>query len=68
MDGEFLKIFKVNFLIDISKSHRAITLDATNPIFYCNRAAAFSRIGEFQKAVDDCNKAIRFDPKYGKGD
>jgi small glutamine-rich tetratricopeptide repeat-containing protein alpha len=42
-------------------------LDATNPIFYCNRAAAYSRIGEFQKAVDDCNKAIRFDPKYGKG-
>lgn len=45
---------------------RAIALDATNPIFYCNRAAAFSRIGEYQKAVDDCNQAIRFDPNYGK--
>jgi tetratricopeptide (TPR) repeat protein len=45
----------------------AIGLDATNPVFYCNRAAAFSRIGEYQKAVDDCNQAIRYDPNYGKG-
>ncbi|CRK94547.1 CLUMA_CG008049, isoform A [Clunio marinus] len=45
---------------------RAIGLDATNPVFYCNRAAAYSRIGEYQKAVDDCNQAIRYDPNYGK--
>lgn len=45
---------------------RAIALDATNPIYYCNRAAAFSRIGDYQKAVDDCNQAIRYDPNYGK--
>jgi small glutamine-rich tetratricopeptide repeat-containing protein alpha len=44
----------------------AIGLDATNPVFYCNRAAAFSRIGEYQKAIDDCNQAIRYDPNYGK--
>jgi small glutamine-rich tetratricopeptide repeat-containing protein alpha len=47
---------------------RAIALDASNPIYYCNRAAAFSRIGDFQKAVDDCNQAIRYDPNYGKGE
>jgi len=45
---------------------RAIGLDATNPVFYCNRAAAFSRVGEYQKAVDDCNQAIRYDANYGK--
>jgi len=45
---------------------RAIGLDATNPVFYCNRAAAYSRIGEYQKAVDDCNQAIRYDSNYGK--
>jgi len=45
---------------------RAIGLDATNPVFYCNRAAAFSRIGEYQKAIDDCNQAIRYDANYGK--
>lgn len=42
-------------------------MDATNPVFYCNRAAAYSRIGEYQKAVDDCNQAIRYDSNYGKG-
>lgn len=46
----------------------AIGLDATNPVFYCNRAAAYSRIGEYQKAVDDCNQAIRYDANYGKGE
>lgn len=51
----------------MSSIHSAIGLDATNPVFYCNRAAAFSRIGEYQKAVDDCNQAIRYDPNYGKG-
>lgn len=45
---------------------RAIALDASNPIYYCNRAAAYSRIGDFQKAVDDCNQAIRYDKNYGK--
>lgn len=43
-------------------------MDATNPVFYCNRAAAFSRIGEYQKAIDDCNQAIRYDSNYGKGE
>lgn len=45
---------------------RAISLDATNPVFYCNRAAAYSRMGDFQKAVDDCKMALKYDPNYGK--
>lgn len=45
---------------------RAIALDASNPIYYCNRAAAFSRIGDYSKAVDDCKQAIRYDANYGK--
>lgn len=46
--------------------NRAISLDATNPVFYCNRAAAFSRLGEFQKAADDCKMALRYDSTYSK--
>jgi small glutamine-rich tetratricopeptide repeat-containing protein alpha len=45
----------------------AIALDASNPIYYCNRAAAYSRTGDYQKAIDDCNQAIRYDSSYGKG-
>lgn len=69
MDGEFIfeniDIGQLEELVLPSSS--AIGLDATNPVFYCNRAAAFSRIGEYHKAVDDCNQAIRYDPSYGKG-
>lgn len=42
-------------------------MDAANPVFYCNRAAAFSRMGEYQRAVDDCKMAILYDSNYGKG-
>lgn len=57
------------YLINNSNScnFRAITLDAANPVFYCNRAAAFSRMGEYQRAVDDCKMAIVYDSNYGKG-
>lgn len=68
MAGEF------KFIVKVVQPHSihccyfsAIALDAANPVFYCNRAAAFSRIGEYQKAIDDCNQAIRYDPNYGKG-
>lgn len=45
---------------------RAISLDATNPVFYCNRAATLSRLGDFQRAADDCKLSLRYDPKYSK--
>lgn len=44
----------------------AISLDATNPVFYCNRAATYSRLGDFQRAADDCKLSLRYDPKYSK--
>lgn len=46
--------------------NRAISIDATNPVFYCNRAAAFSRMGDYQKAADDCKMALRYDSNYSK--
>lgn len=46
--------------------NRAISIDATNPVFYCNRAAAYSRLGDYQKAAEDCKMALRYDPNYSK--
>lgn len=46
--------------------NRAISIDATNPVFYCNRAAAYSRLGDYQKAADDCKMALRYDANYSK--
>ncbi|XP_065095765.1 small glutamine-rich tetratricopeptide repeat-containing protein beta-like [Ochlerotatus camptorhynchus] len=45
---------------------KAINRDATNPVFYCNRAAAYSRMGDYQSAADDCRMSLRYDPNYSK--
>lgn len=45
---------------------KAISQDATNPVFYCNRAAAYSRLGDCQSAADDCHMSLRYDPNYSK--
>lgn len=45
---------------------RALIIDPTNPVIYCNRAAAHSRLGDFQHAADDCKLALRYDPDYSK--
>lgn len=41
-------------------------MDATNPVYYCNRAAAWSKLGDYNKAADDCKMSIRYDPNYSK--
>jgi len=45
---------------------RAIELDGRNAVFYCNRAAAHSKLNQHQSAVDDCKKAIVIDVNYSK--
>ncbi|KAJ1964679.1 Small glutamine-rich tetratricopeptide repeat-containing protein 2 [Dispira parvispora] len=44
----------------------AISLDARNPIYFANRAAAYSQRGDYSEAVDDANRALEIDPKYSK--
>uniref|UniRef100_A0A0N4ZFB7 TPR_REGION domain-containing protein n=1 Tax=Parastrongyloides trichosuri TaxID=131310 RepID=A0A0N4ZFB7_PARTI len=36
------------------------------PVYFCNRAAAYCRIGRHDRAIHDCRVAIGLDPKYGK--
>ena len=45
---------------------RAIELDSSNQVFYCNRAAAHSKLNNHYAAIEDCQRAIDMDPKYGK--
>lgn len=35
-------------------------------MFYCNRAAAYSRLGDYNEAANDCKMALRHDPNYSK--
>lgn len=45
---------------------RAIELDGRNAVYYCNRAAAQSKLNNHQAAIDDCKQAIAIDPQYSK--
>ena len=47
-------------------SFRAIEIDSGNQVFYCNRAAAHSKMNNHYAAVEDCKRAIDMDPAYGK--
>jgi len=35
-------------------------------VFYCNRAAAYTSMENYEEALQDCKKAISFDPDYSK--
>lgn len=45
---------------------RAIELNPNNAVYFCNRAAAYSKLGNYTGAVQDCEQAISIDPGYSK--
>lgn len=45
---------------------KAIQLDGRNAVYYCNRAAGYSKIGNHQLAIKDCHTALSIDPSYSK--
>ncbi|KAL7417002.1 hypothetical protein BDY24DRAFT_333138, partial [Mrakia frigida] len=50
----------------IEKYTEAIALDARNPVYYSNRAAAYSSAGDHHKAVEDAEKALEVDSSFVK--
>lgn len=58
---------------------KAIKLDARNPVYFSNRyiilsascidwfrAAAYTKAGQYEEAIADCQEAIKIDPAYAK--
>lgn len=45
---------------------KAIELNGASPVYYSNRAAAYSQIGQHDEAVADAKKAAEIDPQFGK--
>ncbi|XP_030049058.1 small glutamine-rich tetratricopeptide repeat-containing protein beta [Microcaecilia unicolor] len=45
---------------------QAVELDPSNAVYYCNRAAAQSKLGNCSEAIKDCERAIAIDPNYSK--
>ena len=50
----------------ISCYTKAIELCSTNAIYFSNRAAAYSKNGEIELAIADCEAALNIDPNYAK--
>nr|GEV37959.1 hypothetical protein [Tanacetum cinerariifolium] len=40
--------------------------DSFNSVLLCNRAACRSKLGQFEKAIDDCDMALNICPSYSK--
>ncbi|XP_062942079.1 small glutamine-rich tetratricopeptide repeat-containing protein beta [Cynocephalus volans] len=55
-----------NYAAAVDCYTQAIELDPSNAVYYCNRAAAQSKLGHYTDAIKDCEKAIAIDSKYSK--
>ncbi|KAK3119787.1 hypothetical protein QOZ80_9AG0675170 [Eleusine coracana subsp. coracana] len=38
----------------------------TNKVLYCNRAACWFKLGQWEKSIQDCNEALKIYPNYTK--
>jgi len=46
--------------------NKAIEIDKNNAVYYCNRAAAHSKLNDFTNSIEDCKNALKIDPSYSK--
>ncbi len=50
----------------LEKYKEAIEINSSNAVYYCNRAAACSKLSDFVNSIEDCKNALKIDPSYGK--
>ncbi|KAL4589017.1 hypothetical protein LXL04_001919 [Taraxacum kok-saghyz] len=43
-----------------------LRFDPSNPVLYCNRAACWFKLGQFERSLEDCNQALLIHPNYTK--
>jgi len=60
-------LFKADKFAEASVAYgEGLKYEPSNPVLYCNRAACWSKLGRWAKAVEDCNEALRVQPNYTK--
>jgi small glutamine-rich tetratricopeptide repeat-containing protein alpha len=62
--NELMKQEKFNEALE--QYNKAIDIDKNNAVYYCNRAAAHSKLSDFTSSIEDCKIALKIDPSYGK--
>uniref|UniRef100_A0A914Z9C3 Tetratricopeptide repeat protein n=1 Tax=Panagrolaimus superbus TaxID=310955 RepID=A0A914Z9C3_9BILA len=61
--NECVKASKFNDAIE--KYNQAIKLNR-DPVYFCNRAAAYCRLEQYDLAIQDCRTALALDENYAK--
>lgn len=54
------------YLEAITKYTESIKINPKESSTYCNRALAYIKINDFNKALEDCNKTLELSPTYDK--
>ncbi|MCL7051402.1 hypothetical protein MKW94_015618 [Papaver nudicaule] len=61
------ELFKASKFLDACVAYsEGLEQDSSNSVLLCNRAACRCKLGQFEKAIDDCNKALNVRPSYSK--
>ena len=63
--NEFFKISQ--FAEAIEQYTRALEVDRDNAILYSNRSAAYTKLGDYKKALEDASRCIQLKPQWAKG-
>lgn len=61
------ELFKYGNFAEASIAYgEGLELDPSNPVLLCNRAACWSKLGQWEKSIEDCNQALKIQPNYIK--
>ncbi|XP_071691896.1 TPR repeat-containing thioredoxin TTL1-like [Rutidosis leptorrhynchoides] len=60
-------LFKSERLTEACSAYgEGLRLDPSNSVLYCNRAACWFKLGQFERSLEDCNQALLIHPNYTK--
>lgn len=61
------ELFKSGNFAEASTAYgEGLRLDPSNPVLLCNRAACRSKLGQWEKSIEDCDQALKIQPHYIK--